>query len=154
RLKDWKEARRELRAALKLITELRSPNHPLRLDFLANLAVVTNALGEREEALALARESVTRTREYLDLTTAALSERQHLAAVASLRARMSLFLSLAEGKAEDAYAEVLYWKRAVMNRQRLRHSLDALGTGKARELREELQGLSRRLARLVIAPAT
>jgi CHAT domain-containing protein len=87
------------------------------------------------------------------LTWWALSERQHLAAVESLRFRMGLFLALTEGApAEEAYSEVFYWKGAVTSRLRLRHST-ADADEKTRAVREELQNVSRRLARLVISRA-
>jgi CHAT domain-containing protein/tetratricopeptide (TPR) repeat protein len=127
--------------------------HPGYADKLTNLALLYLDIGDRSRALPLAWQAVALSRRHLELTAAALSERQHLLMAAQMRYRLDLYLTLSRGSpglAAADHAEVLAWKGAALARQRLRRLAQGEDDPRLREPLAELRRTTGELARLAL----
>ncbi|HEY1418792.1 MAG TPA: CHAT domain-containing protein, partial [Myxococcaceae bacterium] len=118
---DYVAARPLYERALAVRKEVLGERHPDYALSLSNLAALLHAQGDLAGAARRQAEAVAIVERNLDLTAAALSERQQVAMARSLRFYLDFYLSLAPGAkvpAGRAYDHVLAAKGAVFERQR------------------------------------
>jgi CHAT domain-containing protein/tetratricopeptide (TPR) repeat protein len=138
--------------AAKIWKEVRGEQHPSFAWGLTNLAFAQAANRDLSRAVPLAGLALALTRHRLELLSATQSERQQLAAVAEMRYRLDVFLSVSASFPEMAavsHTEVLALKGAVFARQQ-QARLAAGENSDVRALVESLQGVSRELTSLAL----
>ncbi len=109
-----------LRRVLTIQAAALGEKHPAYATSLSNLAGFYEFRGEHALAEPLVRQSVAITRQHVETTSAAQSERQQFVMAKANRGTLSLYLSVAvssEKYAEDVYQEVLLTKGSVWRRQ-------------------------------------
>ncbi|MBY0233141.1 MAG: tetratricopeptide repeat protein [Gemmataceae bacterium] len=143
-----------LEAALKLREERLGERHPLTASSLYNLAVLRHEMGDTKGALRDAEKAVAVSLAVFRDVAAVQPDRALLEAADALRSHLDVRLSLPDDKG-TAYAAVLEWKGAVLQRQRERRLFARLRQDeRTRAAAERLQDATRRLAALEADPAS
>lgn len=154
---DLKQAEPLLQKAVAVLKKAVDEDHPLYVDCLTSLALVTWQKGDYGSAEPILKRVTEVSRQDLDAVSRSASERRQLAMSQALRGRLDMYLSLASVAklpAGPAYEEVLAWKGSVFARAtelRNRRELLADKHAEAGELLRRLEETARELAAITLA---
>jgi CHAT domain-containing protein/tetratricopeptide (TPR) repeat protein len=155
---DYATAKSLLEKSLEITRGLFGAGHPSTAAILTNLGGLAAAQGDWAGAEPPLRQALEINDHNLELAAAAQSERQQLAMAGMLRHSLDAYLSATpepDRSGAAAYADVLSWKGAVLQRQRRirarRRLLREANDPAVARLVDELEDTTRRLASLALA---
>lgn len=146
------EAESLVRESLDIYAQILGGSPMAHANGLSNLALILDRQGKSVDALSYAKQGALASRDFIDRTAAAQSERQQLAMLETFRGQLDLYLSIAlrsKAPADDVHEMIRAWRGSVFARQqRLRERRLAQDPGRekiARVMAEQEQ-VTRQLA--------